>query len=197
MKKVLKFFAILFGVILIIIIALPLMLKGKVVKIIEDQANAHLNAKLELGGVNLSLIKSFPDLSLSITNLKITGVDEFENIKLADIGEIYASLNVMSVISGEQIKINALGLDNPKFHVLVLKNGKANYDIAKDSGDAEESEDKTEEEAADSEESAPLKIQLKEYYIRNAQIVYDDREGYRFAKLVNFTHTGNGYFTWD
>lgn len=197
MKKALKIFAIIFGVILLIIIALPFVLKGKVVKIIEDQANAHLNAKLELGGVNLSLIKSFPDLSLSITNLKITGVDEFENIKLADIGEIYASLNVMSVIGGDQIKINSLGLDNPKFHVLVLKNGKANYDIAKESGDTTSSEEEVLEDTGSSEESAPLKIQLKEYYIRNAQIVYDDREGDMFAELVNFTHTGKGDFTLD
>ena len=40
-------------------------------------------------------------------------------------------------------------------------------------------------------------IGLSEYYIRNANIIYDDRAGGMYAHLVNFTHEGSGDFTQD
>ena len=70
--------------------------------------------------------------------LKSRAVDQFVGVNLADIEALKLSLDLMSVINGGKIQINTIGLVTPKFHVIVLKDGTANYDIAKATEEGEE-----------------------------------------------------------
>ena len=85
--------------------------------------------------IGLSLIKSFPKLQLDIKQLSIVGIDTFKNDTLAYFPELSITMNLMSVVKGDKIEINRIYLSEPMLNILVLENGKANYDIAKaDSG---------------------------------------------------------------
>ena len=114
----------------------------------------------------------------------------FKGVKLADIKALKLSLDLMSVINGGTIQINTIGLLSPNLHVIVMADGTANYDITKPSDEAE-----APVEAAGDE--AGFSVGLSEYYLRNANIIYDDRAGGMYAHLVNFTHEGSGDFTQD
>lgn len=176
-------------------IVLPIIFKDDIVALVKTEANKNINAELDFGDIGLSLFTNFPDFTLSIDDAKVTGVDRFAGVELADIERLSLSLDLMSVIGGEEIQINSVGLTSPDLHVIVLADGTANYDIAKASEETETEEQEVEEEAESSDGS--FSIGLSEYFIRNANIIYDDRAGGMYAKLVNFTHEGSGDFTQD
>jgi hypothetical protein len=196
LKKLLVGVVIVFVVIIASAIVLPIVFKDDIIALVQKEANNNINATLEFGDIGLSLFESFPDFTLTIEDIKVTGVDQFVGVKLADIEALKLSLDLMSVINGGKIQINTIGLVTPKFHVIVLKDGTANYDIAKATEEGEEEiSEELEEEGVDSD--GGFSIGLSEYYIRNANIIYDDRAGGMYAHLVNFTHEGSGDFTQD
>lgn len=191
LKKILYAIIALFIVIIGLAIALPVIFKDDIVKLVNEEASNALNAELELGDIGLSLIEDFPDFTLTLEDIKVTNRTPFEGIVLADVEAVKLSLDLMSVISGDKININTIGLLSPKLHVIVLPDGKANYDI----GPASEGED---EAAPEAEEGATsFSVGVKEYYIRKADVIYDDRAGDMYAHLVNFTHEGSGDFSKD
>ena len=75
---------------------------------------------------------------------------------------------------------------NLKVNILILKNGKANYDIVIPS-------EPTNEESAEYD----FVIQLKKYAINEGNFTYDDRAGNMFLELKNLNHQGRGDFTQD
>ena len=93
-KRLLKWTGITFLVLIILIILLPILFKDQIVQVIKDAANASLNAELDFGEVNLSLLSTFPKFSLEINDLTITGIDEFEGIELLDIKQTKLKLSL-------------------------------------------------------------------------------------------------------
>jgi hypothetical protein len=188
-RRILKWTGISFLVLVIVLITAPFLFKKQIVQFVKDQANQNLNAKVDFGEFDLTLISSFPDFSLSIDNVSIANIGEFEGDTLLSAKNIAVGLNLMSVIKGEQYKINTISLDQPRIHAYVLKDGKANWDVTKPSTDTTA--------AAAPAESAPFKMTLKKFEIKNAYILYDDASlGFK-TELVNMTHTLSGDFTSD
>lgn len=198
MKKALKIIGAIFLLFIILLFTLPIMFKGKIFDMVMEEANKNLTADVSIGDLDLSLIQNFPQFTITISEIKVIGQEPFAGVPLADIGEITATVDVMSVINGEQINIHTVGIADITSHVIVLEDGIANYDIvaSSDSEDAPAEEEETTEEPTDGETS-PLNVQIQEYYIRNAHIIYDDRQGDMMAELVNFSHSGKGDFTLD
>lgn len=196
-KKIIIGIAILLVLVIGTAIVLPIVFKDEIFAMVEEEANNNLNATLEFGDIGLSMFESFPDFTLTIENIKVTGHAPFEGVELADIEAIKLSLDIMSVIEGGKIQINTIGLVSPDLHVIIMKDGTANYDIAKASEDLEEEVEEETEVESDDSEGGGFSIGLSEYYIRNANITYDDRAGGMYAHLENFTHEGSGDFTED
>lgn len=194
MKTILKILGGLILLILILLITLPILFKGKITELIQEQMDENLKARIELQDIDLSLISSFPDFSLELKGLKVTGTQDFEGIKLAEIGSIQTTLDLMSVISGDQIKIKTFGISDASFEVIVNKDTVANYDIVKSTEETTE-EEVTEEET--SEEPAAFAMSLESYFFRNINLIYDDKPGGIFTEVKNFTHEGSGDFTQD
>ncbi|MCX6275396.1 MAG: AsmA family protein [Bacteroidetes bacterium] len=186
MKKFLKWFGIIFLLLLILVIALPFMFKGKIITMIKEETNKSLNAKVDFGDVSLSLIKNFPNFSISISGLSVINAKPFEGDTLLYTKELQIVVDVMSVISGDQVRIRKVVLENAVVNCLVNEEGKANWDIAKPSSEPQSA-------------SAPsaFKANLNYYAIKNAHIVYDDRTmGFRLV-LEEMNHEGKGDFTQD
>jgi len=165
MKKILKITGIIFLILLVLLISLPFMFKGKIIEMVKEQANANLNAKVDFGAFDLGLISTFPDFNFSIDNVTVDGIDNFEGTQLANIKNLTLKVDLMSVISGDEIKIKTIFIDNPIINAIVLADTSANWDIAKAT---EEVEEETTEEAT------PFKLNLKDLTIKNARIVYND-----------------------
>lgn len=93
-------------------------------------------------------------------------------------------------IGKKPLKINGIHLEKPEINVIVLKDGEANFDIAKPT------DERIEQEAATTDYSG-LQIHLKEYSITDGQIKFDDRQSDVFLELNDLDHSGTGNFTLD
>lgn len=183
------------GVLFILIIAaaavLPIIFKDDIQAAVDKVLDDNLNAKVyyDKDQFSLSVFKNFPDLSLTIDNFGIAGVGAFEGDTLVDIKSFQLTLDIMSVIKGEKLKIVTVLLVEPDIKVLVLADGQANYDIAKST--------ETTTEIDPSEESANFSIQFQGWEIRNGNILYDDQSLPMLTRIYELNHTGSGDFSAD
>lgn len=170
MKKLLKVLGVIIILIFVALLVVPMIFKDDIVKLVKDETNKAVTAKVDFGEFDLSLIRSFPNFFFSIKDLSVNGVDEFQGVELARIKELSLTVDLMSVINGESIQVNQILIDEPSIHAKVLANGKANYMIvAEDSAAVEEVEAEVE-----SSQESNFKLALKKVQIKNASIIYDD-----------------------
>jgi hypothetical protein len=188
MKKFLKWAGISVLILLILLIVAPFIFKKQIVQLVKDTVNEQLNAKVDFGEFDLTLISTFPNFSLSVDSLSVANVGDFEGDTLLSAVNLTVGLDLMSVIKGEEYKINTISINKPRIQALVLKNGKSNWDITKPSTDTE----KTDTSAATS-----FKMTLKKFEIKNGYILYDDASLDVKTELVNMNHTLKGDFTQD
>jgi uncharacterized protein involved in outer membrane biogenesis len=185
LKKFLKITGITFLILLALLIALPIIFKDKIIEMAKKEINNSLNAKVDFGEIDLGIFHSFPNLTLSLNNLIVIGVDDFEKDTLVKFNNLSTELDVFSVF-GDQIKIKGIELTNPDIHVKVLKGGKANWDIMKASTDTTSVTDTT---------SSSFKLALNKFEIINGKIVYDDNELGVFTSFENFSFLLKGDLT--
>lgn len=176
---------------LVIILALvitPFLFKDKLVQLAKDEANKQLDAQVDFGDFDLSLFSSFPDFRFRIENVSVVGKNAFAGDTLLGMKELSLDLNLMSVIKGDEYKVNALRLENPRIHAQVLRDGKANWDIVKSTGDS------TQVDTA-AGEPTKFKLRLESLIINDAYIIYDDQAGGLYAKVDDLDYELKGDFT--
>jgi hypothetical protein len=185
-KKILKYFGFTLLFLIALIILLPIIFKGKIVDMVKEEANNNLNAKVDFGDFDLGLITTFPNFNFEINDVKVDGVDQFEGIQLASIGNLTIKVDLMSVISGDEIKVKTLSISDLTANAIVLADTSANWDIAKASTDAEE-------EIIEEAEASSFKLGLKDLSITNANITYVDEtmDLETSIKNLNFHLTGD------
>lgn len=189
MKKFLKWTSITILILIVLLITLPFLFKGKLIELAKKEANKNLNAKVDFGDFDLSIISSFPDFRFTIDKVSVIGVGAFEGDTLAYLKNLRLDVNLKSVISGDQIKVKEIVLTEPRINAIVLADGRANWDIAKPSSDT------TKEEA--SGEKTKFKLSLKKFEISDARITYNDMQGGMKAGLEDFDFNLSGDFSED
>jgi hypothetical protein len=187
-RRILKWTGITLLVLIVLIITLPFLFKKQIVQFVKDTANKQLNAKVDFGDTDLGLFRSFPDFSLSVDNVSVANIGEFEGDTLLSAKNLLIDLNLMSVIKGDKYEINSIAINQPRIHAIVLKDGKANWDIAKPSADTT---------AADTSAAAPFKMGLDNFEINDGYIVYDDASLVCRAVLDDLDYDLKGDFTQD
>nr|MDQ3048281.1 AsmA family protein [Bacteroidota bacterium] len=188
-RRIFKWTGISLLILIILLIAAPFIFKNKIVQFVKDSANKELNAKVNFGDFDLSLFRSFPDFTLSVDSVSVANIGDFEGDTLLYVKNLTVGLNLMSVIKGDNYEINTISLDQPRIHALVLKSGKANWDITKPSTDSTA--------VNDTAASGKFKMTLEKFEIKNGYIVYDDATlGFK-TELYNMNHELSGDFTQD
>lgn len=168
-------------------VSIPLLFKDTIITKVKTAINENVNAKVNFQDLDLGIIRSFPDLSISLNDLIVIGTDSFATDTLANIKTLQLNLNLMSVIKGETYQINKVDLIQPNIYARVLKSGKANWDIMKtDSTTA----------AADTT-TTTFKAALQKYNIEKGKVIYDDASLGFFMELDSLDHSGSGDFTQD
>jgi hypothetical protein len=187
-KRILLSIAVLIVLLLVAAIMIPILYKDKIVAAVKEQVNANVNARVEWGDWDISLLRSFPNASVEVKDVKVCNLAPFEGICLADIGEVRVTIGLMSLFS-DRIQVQRVALDRPVVHVKVLKDGRANWDIAK-------SDSSTAELPADTA-TTRFNVALKQYSISHGHIIYDDESLPLLMDLNGVEHTGSGDFTQD
>ncbi|HVO76238.1 MAG TPA: AsmA-like C-terminal region-containing protein [Ignavibacteriaceae bacterium] len=185
MKKFFKITGIVILVIILLMILLPFLFKGKIIEIVKKQANKNLNATLNFEDAGLNFFSSFPDLTLTLDELSIVNKAPFEGDTLVRLKEFSASVDLWSIIGGDQIKVEGISLDEPSIFVYVLKDSTANYNITKEEPKAE----------ADTAKGGNLAVRLKKYSINNGTVAYIDQTSDMALMIRNLNHSGSGDFS--
>lgn len=191
MKKALLVILGFFAILIVAAAVLPIIFKDDIRAVIYRELDKNLNAQVYYNpdDFSLSLFRSFPNLSVSVSNFGVVGNAPFEKDTLASIGEFALTLDIMSVIKGDQIQIVNVGLTAPRINVIVLEDGTANYDIAKPSGESETPNDASGESA--------VNIEIQGWEITKGRVVYDDRSLPMLAVIDGLQHSGAGDFAQD
>jgi uncharacterized protein involved in outer membrane biogenesis len=176
-----------FVVVLVAAIALaPVLFKDKLKQVLDKQLAERIAARVEYQpeNVSLSLLRSFPDLALSIDELRIIGQDSFARDTLAYLPSFRVGLDLMSVVRGDEIKIKSVQLDEPDISLRVLKSGRANWDIfISDSAAATQGKD-----------TSQVKVAIKGWEITNGRLRYEDLSIPFAMQARHVNHTGSGDF---
>tara|TARA_B100001287_G_scaffold70393_1_gene58030 strand:+ start:37448 stop:40393 length:2946 start_codon:yes stop_codon:yes gene_type:complete len=184
-KYVLKGFLIFFLLIIIVISIVPLVYKDDIIKLVKQQSDQYIDANISFDDLDLSLLSTFPSMTLEIDDLTISGKDTFQDIKLLELNNLMINLDLWKIIMDSEYEVNSIYLNEPKIHVKVLASGLANYDIYKSTDTVL---------VVDSNEtlpSSPLEFKISNYKISNAQIIYDDAFYTTKFNLKDFNHNGS------
>jgi uncharacterized protein involved in outer membrane biogenesis len=85
--------------------------------------------------------------------LSLANAAPFKDDTLISAKSFRVTTDIMSVISGDEIKINSIFIDKARINAIVLKDGKANWDITKPTASS----------TTTSEEPSAFKATLQKY----------------------------------
>ncbi|MBC7903896.1 MAG: hypothetical protein H7Y27_10750 [Gemmatimonadaceae bacterium] len=187
LKKILRISLIVLVVFIGVAFAAPFLFRGKIIAFAKKELNSSLNAKADFKDISISFFRHFPRVSVALQELQIVGIDQFSQDTLFSAKDIDVALNLMSVIKGSNFKIYSINIDEPRIHLIVQKDGRANWDIVKS--------DSTSTDTAAS--SKPFQLDLKEYSINNGYVSYIDSSSAMSSEIVNLNHSGSGNFNSD
>lgn len=188
LRRILKWSGISFLLLLIILILIPILFKNQIKELVIEEVNKNLNAELSMGDFDLTILSTFPKMAIVLNDTKLIGVGKFKDVELVNIKKFKANVGFWSVVSGDQVEIDEIHLEEPTFDVRILSDGAANYDIVKP-----DSLKKPEE----LKEPSNFKLSLKSYSMTNANLIYDDQTSDMSMDIKNLSHYGSGDLTAD
>jgi hypothetical protein len=186
MRKILIGLLVFVVVLVAAAVAVPFVFKDKLQALADKQIAQRVRAKVQYDPANIdvSLLKSFPDMTLTIRDLRVIGLDSFSRDTLAYLPSLRVGLDVMSVVKGQEIQIKTIELERPDLSLRKLKSGRANWDVMiSDSAAASKGQD-----------TSQVNLAIKGWKMTDAHLRYEDLTlPFRMeAKQVN--HSGSGDF---
>lgn len=185
-KKILKGLGIFLLVTIIALAAVPFLFKDKIKAMVLKSINENVDATVAFADVDLSLLKSFPNANVTISNLGIINKAPFEGDTLFYAGETNLKMSIKELFKSENETMNlqSFRLKDAVVNVIFNKDGIGNFDIAL----------KDDEEKKDDSESKPFNLSIQNYEIENLKMAYWDQGSNIKLALTELNHTGKGNF---
>src|SRR5262249_50823711 len=190
MTRPARILAIIGGIIVLLLVllaALPYLFRGKIEARAKLEANKNLEANVDWKDLGLSFFGDFPNLTVRLNDLAVTGKGKFDGDTLAAIRHLGVVLDLGSMIgnltSGRPIVIRGIQLDHPRLALVALEDGTANWDITKKTPEAE------------TKAAKPMSISLQRFDINDATVGFDDRKARLNATVKGYTQSLSGDFS--
>ncbi len=186
MRKILLGAAGVIVVLLLAAVAAPFLFKDKLRALADKQIAQRVRAQVlyNHADIDVSILHSFPDLTLDIRNLRVIGLDSFSRDTLAYLPAMRVGLDVMTVIKGQEIKINSVELERPDLSLRRLKSGRANWDVVISDSAA----------AAKGQDTSQVSLAIKGWKLTDAHLRYEDLTLPFRMEARGVNHTGRGDF---
>jgi hypothetical protein len=177
--------------ILILLFTVPLIFKDKIKTKVQSVINESVNARVTFGDYRLTFFRNFPNLSFSLKDLNVVGVDKFEGDTLAGFKSFDLVFNLGSLLGKSGYEVKSIIIDMAAVNAIVLKDGSANWDIAKPSETSVTTDTITQSESAPTEST--MKVLLRKFEIKNSAVSYSDESMnlQAFLKDLNYTLSGD------
>lgn len=189
MKRTLRIAGLVVLGLVALLAALPLLFKNQIKARLDRELSKNLRADVRYGDVGLSLLRHFPNVTLSLEDLAVTGRPPFRGDTLLVARELGFSFDALSLVRGEKIKVHAVDLDQPIVGLKVLPDGRANYAIYQPDTARHEPDSDT--------SNTHFRLQIKAWNVANGRFTYDSRPDSLLVRLAGVTHSGSGDFTQD
>ena len=169
---------------LALMLAFPVFFKEKIKEKVEQVINESVNAKVSFGDYRLGFFRNFPNLSFSLDNLTVAGIDKFEKDTLASVRSLNLVFNLSSLFSKTGYEIKTIIVRDARVKTIVLEDGSANWDIVVES-----------EESGEEETASEMKILLRKISLLNSSVSYIDYESSIEAYLNKLSGNISGDMT--
>ncbi len=189
--KILKKILIGLGIFIVVLVAaafiLPRVFKDDIKAAIDKELAKSINADVvfDVNNFSLSLFSNFPNMTVEVKELGVFNRAPFEGIHLFVVDRFDVEVNLKDIIFGDQLRIKGITLDRPQINVKVLKDGRANYDIAIPSTDTVKQT---------STEPSQFSFGIDHWEIKNGSLVYDDESLPYYMAIKDLDHSGSGNF---
>ena len=186
MRRILLGVVVFVVVLVAAVLAAPFLFKNKLRALADKQITQRVRAKVQYdpADIDVSLLHSFPDLTLDIKNLRVIGLDSFSRDTLAYLPNLRVGLDVMTVIKGQEIKINTVELERADLSLRRLKSGRANWDVVISDSAA----------AAKGQDTSQVSLAVKGWKLTGAHLRYEDLTLPFRLEARNVNHSGSGDF---
>ncbi|MFN8886216.1 MAG: AsmA family protein, partial [Cyclobacteriaceae bacterium] len=189
--KLLKKISIGVGIFLIVLVAaamiLPRVFKDDIKAAIDKELAKSVNADVvfDANDFSLTIFRNFPNITVEVQKLGVFNRAPFEGVPLFMVERFDVEINLTDVLFGDQIRIKGITLVRPSINVKVLKDGRANYDIAIPSADTVKQQP---------EEPSQFSFGIDHWEIVEGELVYDDATMPYYMAFKNLNHSGSGNF---
>jgi uncharacterized protein involved in outer membrane biogenesis len=192
MKKALKWTLIIFGGLIILLVAaaliLPAIFKDDIKAAIDKELAKSVNADVlfDVNKFDISLFKNFPNITATMQELGVINRAPFAGEVLFATEEFQVEVNLADLLFGDQMRVKGISLVRPVINIKVNKDGQANYDIAIPSADT-----------VTTEESGDFSFGIDHWEVVDGDVTYDDKTLPYTLVINGLNHSGSGDFTQD
>ena len=114
MKKILIIFISIIALFAGVLFAVPIFFKDKIQATVNQEIQKKINATVYYKDFDLSLIRNFPNVTLSLSDFGVIGYSPFKGDTLMQAKLFTVSADVKSIFSGDKIAVNSVQFDTPK-----------------------------------------------------------------------------------
>ena len=190
MNKGLKWFLIVLGTIVILFLAVaiivPAVFKDDIKALLEKEVAKSVNADVVFEDFDLSFFSNFPNITAGLDNLGVMNREPFAGEMLFATEKFEVEVNLLDMLFSDALQVKGISLIRPVINVKVLKDGRANYDIAMPSTDT-----------TASDEPSEFSFGIDHWQIVDGNVSYDDQSLNMLLTLTGLNHSGSGDFTQD
>ena len=192
--------------ILVLLFTIPIIFKEKIKTKVEAVINESVNAKVTFQDYKLGFFRNFPNLSFSLKNMNVVGIDKFEGDTLVGFKSFDLVFDLGSLLSSTGYEIKSMIIDQAVVNAIVLKDGTANWDISKPSTTAvpdtvhatapvaapAAAPPATNAATATPASGSTMKVMLRKFEIKKSSISYSDASMGMKASLKNINFSLGG-----
>jgi hypothetical protein len=175
------------GLVLLALILVPILLRGRIEARVKDAIAANIDARVDWRDLDVGLLRSFPNLSLQLNDLSVAGINQFSRDTLLAVPRFRLVLDLGSVLGSlrgrHPLVVRSVDLQQPSARLLVLPDGRANWRILKPRDTAAEAGKRA------------LDVSLKRFEVSDALIAFDNQQSELRVRVAGLDHSLSGDFS--
>ena len=189
MKKVIVGLLVFIVVVFAALLVVPIAFKDTILTKVKTEINNQVDATVSFADFNLSLFKSFPDITMNLDDLTIVGKEKFKADTLVEVPSFIVTIDLADVLSGS-VNISEILVESPTVFAKIDSLGHANFDIVKSS-----STEVAKDSDIESDSEGGVVLQISNFKINNASIRYQDDSSKMVANVDGLDFSLMGDFS--